>query len=193
MRKLTLADIKGPALYAPIRDDFRRRIIEEKKHRRVTVGDRVTLVFENRHTMMFQVEEMLRAEQISDRAGIQRELDVYNELIPGPGELSATLLIEVTDQAQIRPVLDGLIGLDEHTALELDGERVPARFEAGHSEEDRIAAVQYVRFQLTPAQAQKLGPGGPPASLLVDHPNYRHRTPLPDDVRAELARDLASE
>ncbi|HEY3353731.1 MAG TPA: DUF3501 family protein [Polyangia bacterium] len=193
MRKLTLSDIKGPRLYAPIRDDFRRRIIEEKKHRRVTVGDRVTLVFENRHTMMFQVEEMLRVEEITDPRGIQHELDIYNPLIPGPNELSATLLIEITDQAHIRAVLDSLIGLDQHTALAIAGARIPAEFEPGHSEEDRIAAVQYVRFRLTPAQAQAMAPGGPPVALLVDHPRYEHRTTLPDDVRAALAQDLASE
>jgi hypothetical protein len=192
VKKLTLADVQGPRRYAALRDDFRRRIIEEKRHRRVSVGDRVALVFENRHTMLFQVEEMLRAEQITEPAGIQHELDVYNPLIPGPNELSATLLIEITDAAQIRPQLDALIGLDEHVALAIGDARIPAQFEPGHSEEDRIAAVQYVRFALTPEQARALAPGGPEAALVIAHPNYQHRTVLADDVRAALAADLAA-
>src|SRR5688572_13421528 len=99
MKPIALSDIKGPVIYAGMRDDFRRRIIELKQHRRISVGDRVTLVFENRHTLMFQIEEILRAEGITARAQIQEEIDAYNQLMPTDDSLSATLFLEVPPDA----------------------------------------------------------------------------------------------
>src|SRR5436309_9402446 len=113
MNKVTLDEIAGIERYEQVRPEFRRRIIEMKKHRRVSVGDRVTLVFENHDTMLFQIQEMLRAERITDMDRVRDELDVYNALIPDRGALSATLLIEITDAAEIRPALLRLIGIDE--------------------------------------------------------------------------------
>ena len=88
MQKVTLDEIVGSERYEKIRDDFRRRIIELKKHRRLSVGDRITFVFENHETVLFQIQEMLRAERITDLDKIREEIAVYNELVPDPGELS---------------------------------------------------------------------------------------------------------
>src|SRR6476469_8340202 len=117
MRKLTRADIRGPQLYAAIRDDLRKRVIELKRARRVAVGPQVTLVFENRATMIFQIEEMCRAEQIHEPHKIQEELDIYNAILGDDGQLGATLLIEITDEADIPKTLERLIGLQEHVWL----------------------------------------------------------------------------
>src|SRR5215470_16717864 len=111
MQKVTLDEIVGSERYEKIRDEFRHRIIELKKHRRVSVGDYITLVFENHETVLFQIQEMLRAERITDIDKIRFEVDTYNELIPGEGELSTTLLIEITEQKHIRPALVKLIGI----------------------------------------------------------------------------------
>jgi hypothetical protein len=192
MQKLTLRDLKGPALYVPIREDFRRHIIAERRVRRVALGPSVALTFENRHTVMFQIEEMLRVEHITEPARMQEELDIYNPLIPGPHELSATLFVEITEQAEIRPMLNRLVGIDEHLSLRLGRERVPGRFEDGRSEADRISAVQYVRFPLTPAQVAALGAPQPPITLVIDHPGYQAETVLAPEVRAALAHDLAT-
>lgn len=194
MKKLTLADIAFPAVYEEQRAEFRRRIIAMKRDRRVLVGDRIALVFENRETMRFQIQEMCRVEGITDQAGIQAEIEVYNALIPAAGELSATLLIEVTDSEEIRPVLDGFVGLDQgdRVFLEFAGERVPALFEAGHSEEDRISAVHYVRFPFSP-EAQARFATCEAVALAIEHPGYTHRTPLAAGTLAALRADLAAE
>src|SRR5215471_3237495 len=110
MNKLSRKDIRGPRLYEPIRADLRRRVVELKHPRRIAVGPHVTLVFENRATMIFQIEEMLRAEQITDEGKIADEIAVYNSLLPDAGQLSATLFVEITEQKNIRPMLHRLVG-----------------------------------------------------------------------------------
>src|SRR5512147_1485818 len=145
MNKVELTDIMGNAAYEKGRDKFRQRIIELKRHRRVSVGDKVTLVFENRDTVIFQIQEMMRAEKISDLDKIREEIEVYNELIPGPGELSATLFLEIEDQTHLREDLLKFLGIDEAVYFEIGSHSIHARFEAGHSKEDKISAVQYVK------------------------------------------------
>ncbi|MEZ4367978.1 MAG: DUF3501 family protein [Kofleriaceae bacterium] len=189
IRPLTRDDVKGPALYAAIRDDFRRRIIELKRARRVLVGDRVSLVFENRHTLTAQVEEMLRAEHLTSDAQIAAELDVYNELMPTADTLSATLFIELPPGADARAELDRLIGLDEHLVLHVGPHALRAAFEPGRATSERISAVQYVRFPLPPAALAALRHEGTELVFEIDHPNYRHRAPAPTGMRASLAHD----
>ena len=104
MNKLALTDILPTRVYETVRDDLRKKVIAVKIDRRFSVGDNVTMVFENRATMIFQVQEMVRAEQITEPARIQDELNVYNELLPDAGELAATLFVEVTEQSKIRDV-----------------------------------------------------------------------------------------
>ena len=193
MQKLTIADIKDLVEYEKIREGFRRRIIEVKARRRVTVGDRVSFVFENRETALSQVQEMVRAERIVDPQKIQFEIDTYNALIPAPGELSATLFIEITDAADIRRELDRLIGLDGPGVVWFDlgsAGRVGGLFEAGHSNEERISAVHYVKFPFAPAQREAFSQAGD-LFLVIDHPAYRHRALVADATRRALAEDLA--
>jgi len=188
MKALTRADIKGPRLYAGMRDDFRKSIIELKAPRRVIVGDRVSLVFENRHTLMFQIEEILRAENISSEEGIAAELEVYQALMPTETSLSATLFIELPADADPYKELGALVGLDEHVVLHVGPHALRAAFEPGRSTEDRISAVQYLRFPMGDAKPALLAPGTELA-LEIDHPNYRHRVALGEATRASLARD----
>lgn len=192
VRPLTRSDIKGPALYAPIRDDFRKRIIELKRSRRVLVGDRVSMVFENRHTLTLQVEEMLRAEALTTDDQIAAELAVYNELMPTTDSLSATLFIELPQDADAKVELRKLVGLDEHVALLIGDHRVPARFEPNRSTDDKISAVQYVRFPLTGEAKAALLRDGTTLAVEIDHPGYRHRVTADPALRASLARDYAS-
>ena len=136
MRKVSLEDIAGPQRYGEMRDEFRRRIIELKRHRRVSVGDRVTLVFENFDTVLFQTQEMLHVERITDLDRVREEVEVYNELLPGENELSATLLIEITDQPRIA---DYLLAVG-HTALPpLVGIRQPSSVPATSSTDVQTA------------------------------------------------------
>jgi len=194
VRKPGLQDILPLALYEQVRNDYRRDIIEEKRRRRVHVGDRVTLLFENRRLVVYQVQEMCRAEKLATPGAIQAEIDTYAELLPGPGELSATLFVEIPDQRLARAELDRLSGLDERVSLVV-GDRAPVRvtFEPGHMTPERVAAVQYVRFSLDEGTRTDFIEGSIPVSVRIDHPSLRAETQVPGRVRESLARDLRAE
>ncbi len=191
VRPITRRDIKGPALYGPIRDDFRQRIIALKKPRRVLVGDRVSLVFENRHTLTLQIEEMCRAEGLTRDEQIEAEIEVYNALMPTSDSLSATLFIELPPDADPLVALKQLVGLDEHVLLHVGPHAIRAAFEEGRSTADKISAVQYTRYPLTAAARDTLQTPGTPIVIEIDHPNYRHRVECPEALRASLAGDYA--
>ncbi len=194
MRPLRTSDLAGLEVYARLRDDYRRAVIAYKRARRMAVGEKVTLLFEDRETLRFQVQEMLLVERIADPQHVQHELDVYNELMPGERELSATLFIEIEEQARIRPELDRLVGIDEHVSLQLgagaEARRIAARFDPKQFEEERVSAVQYIRFGLEPAEALLLADLRVPAALHIGHPSYRRSAPLPDELRRSLAAGL---
>src|SRR5215831_5050445 len=139
MRSVSLDDVAGLARYAEMRDEYRKRIIALKRARRISVGDKVSLVFENFDTVLFQIQEMLHAERIVDLDRVREEIEVYNELLPGEGELSATMLIEITDQSRIQEELEKLIGIDQAVFLEVAGDRLPGIFEEGRSKEDKLS------------------------------------------------------
>lgn len=188
VRPLTRSDIKGPKLYGPIRDDYRRRIIELKRARRVLIGDRVSMVFENRHTLTLQVEEMLRAENLTSEEQIAEEISVYNQMMPTVDSLSATLFIELPAEADAKVELRKLVGLDEHVILHIGEHHIKAEFEPHRSTEDKISAVQYLRFPLTAAIKSTLLSEGTKISLEIDHPNYQHKAMAPA-LRDSLAGD----
>lgn len=192
MRKVSLEDIAGPSRYGEMRDEFRQRIIALKRHRRVSVGDLVTLVFENFDTVLFQTQEMLHVERITDLDRVREELAVYNELLPGQDELSATLLIEITEQAAVAERLRRLIGIDEHVCLRVGGAAFRAHFEPGRSTAEKLSAVQYVRFRLSPEAVADFVSGGVEIELTIDHPDYQASTTLDAHQRASLAADLSA-
>jgi hypothetical protein len=180
--------------YEKVRDARRASVIELKRRRRVSVGRYVSLVFENRETVLFQIQEMCRAERIADDAKVREELDVYNALLPGPRELSATLFIEIEDMACIQPILDQLMGIDTGQCVWLQVGRefaVPGEFEAGHSDADKgkLAAVHFVRFRFSPEAARAFREAE--VHLVMDHPAERARTRLSNETRAALLPDLA--
>src|SRR5581483_9689438 len=197
MRKIERADVLNLYEYEKVRDRLRREVIAAKDRRRVPVGDRLSFLFENRQTVLFQIQEMIRAERIVAEERIQDEIDVYNELIPGPGELSATLMIEIEDRSRIKPELDRFMGIDtgQHVWLQIGREfAVPGEFEAGHSKEDKLSAVHFVRFRLPEAARRAFASPPPelPIALAVEHPRYRARAELAPETRAALREDLAA-
>lgn len=141
--------------------------------------------------MPFQIQEMIRAERLVADRRIQDEIDVYNELVPGPGELSATMMIEIEAQARVEAELTRFRGVDsgQQVWLEIaDEPAVPASFEPGRSTPERISAVHFVRFPLPVAARRALGRG--PAAIVVDHPRYRARTQLAEATRRARLEDL---
>lgn len=187
---VTLDEIIGLQRYEEVRDDVRRRIIELKKRRRVSVGDKVSFVFENHDTVWFQIQEMLRAEHIVDLDRVREEIAVYNQLLPRANELSATLFLEITDQAKIREELLRFRGIDECVRLELGSLELRGMFEPGRAKEDKLSAVQYVRFACPGEAVELLLDRSVPAYLVVDHPHYKARAELTPSLRASLAEDL---
>jgi hypothetical protein len=192
MNKLTREDIQLNDQYARERENTRKTIIALKKLRRVEVGDRLTFTFENRETIRYQIQEMMRIEHISDEQKIQFELDVYNELIPERDTLSATMFIEIQDQDKIKTFLDQFQGLDQSNTvvLRVNGEESPARFEEGHSKEDRISAVHYVKFHLNDNQKKNFRNGD--VVLEVRHPSYNAGAKLTPEQKQEIGKDLES-
>ena len=192
VRPITRADIKGTALWAQIRDDYRNRVIEMKKHRRVLLGDVVELVFDNRLTLTMQIEEICRLENLTRDDQINDEIALTNELMPTENSLAATLFIALPQDANLKDRLRALVGLDEHVILHIGPHAIRAAFEPGRSTEERISAVQYTRYPLSPeAKAALLAPGTPIA-VEIDHPNYRYRVQCPEEMRASLAADYGA-
>ena len=188
MKPLTMSDSWPNAVYEGVRDQFRREVIEAKKLRRVHVGPSMSLLFENRLTVKFQVQEILRAEHISEPEQAAEELAGFNGMLPLAGELSATLMIELLgEDAAVKAELRRLTGIGDHVWLEIAGQRVQGRFDAGWDDGTRAAAVQFVRFPVPDAARFAKGP----AAVVVDHPAYPHRTELSGEVRRSLAQDLS--
>ncbi len=192
MKKLTLDDVKNLHEYELIRDDWRREVIAVKERRRVLLGPKMSLVFENRLTVLNQVQEMCRIERLARPEAVQAELDVYNELLPGPGEVAATLFIEIPGEGDIRPELDRLVGLGRkgHLKMTVGGRAVPAVFLEGQEADDKISAVQYVRFPVGQGEDVRKAVETGPVSVVVDHPAYGASAVLGPETREELARDL---
>jgi hypothetical protein len=191
---IRLADVVNFFEYEKVREERRRRVIALKTKRRVEVGEYLSFVFENRETLLFQIQEMCRAERIVDEARVQDEIDVYSALLPGAGELSATLFIEIAEKDDIKPVLDRFMGIDtgRHVWFEVGpGLVVPGSFEADHSDEEKgkLAAVHFVRFAFSPPAIDAFRRAE--VDLVVDHPAARARTRLRPETKAELLTDLA--
>jgi len=192
MKPVEAGEILNLYEYERVREARRREIIALKAQRRVGVGRYLSFVFENHQTVWFQIQEMLRAERIVDDAKIADEIEVYNSLLPRPGELAATMFIEIGESSLIQPVLDSLLGIDlgEHVRLEVGPHVVVGQFEAGHSDEERgkLSAVHFVRFALPPAARRAFGEAE--VALVADHPGDRGRTVLSAAVRRRLSEDL---
>jgi hypothetical protein len=191
MQKLRIEDTWNILEYEKKRGEFRRRIIQIKKKRRIAVGEHITLVFENRDTMLFQVQEMIRIERIVDEAQIAQEIEVYNSLIPAESELSATLFVEAQERSELRSLLRQLVGLDQYITLRIgDHFAVPARFEEGRSLNGQISSIQYIRFPFTAEQRAAFCNGSKPVSIVISHPNYQANATLSTETLAALVQDF---
>src|SRR3569623_334334 len=192
VRPITRADIKGPALWAQIRDDYRNRVIELKKHRRVLIGDGVELVFDNRLTLTMQIEEICRLENLTRDDQINDEIALTNQLMPSEDSLAATLFIALPQDDKLKERLAALVGLAEHVVLHIGLHAVRGAFEPGRSTEERISAVGYCRYPMTPDVKAALLTPGTPIAVELGHPNYRYRVQCPEEMRASLAADYGA-
>lgn len=193
MPKLSRSDLMSLEQYSTGRKEFRARVLEHKRNRIVTVGPNASWCFEDRLTIQYQVQEMLRVERIFEAAGIADELAAYNPLIPDGSNWKVTFLIEYPDADERRVKLGALKGVEDRCWVEVGGfERVYAIADEDLEREndEKTSAVHFLRFELTPPMAEQVKAGAA-ISIGVDHENYRHEVrPLPTSVRDSLATDL---
>lgn len=197
MRPIERGEVLGLAEYEAIREQFRARVIAEKKMRRVQLGPRASAVFENRDTVLLQIQEMLRTERITRPAAVQHEIDTYNELLAGKDELSCTVMIEIADRDEREAFLAAAAGLEKHVWLVVGSQRIAARTNGRDgAAADRTTAVHYLKFALPARLAEALrGAASGSATvthleLAVDHPAYEARAVLPAETILQLGEDL---
>ena len=192
MQKLTLSDLYTLEGYARERPAFRTRILAHKQARKVHVGPHLTLLFEDRLTVQYQVQEMLRIERIFEAPAIQDELDSYNPLIPDGTNLKATLLIEYEDPAERARKLVELHSIENHIAMHI-GDLPPiiasADEDLERSADNKTSAVHFLRFELNPAHIAAFKRSAETA-IAIEHPAYTHRVVLDTVARKVLADDL---
>jgi hypothetical protein len=192
MQPLSRQDLISLEQYAEQRGDFRARVMAHKKTRQVPIGAHATLYFEDRLTMQYQVQEMLRAERIFEADGIQEELDAYNPLIPDGSNWKATFMIEFDDVDERRDALARLLGIEDKLWVQAgDQDKVYAIADEDleRATEDKTSAVHFVRFELTPAMVSAVKAGSP-VRMGSDHADYRYEAELAPAARDALANDL---
>lgn len=194
MDKLTAADLMSLEHYARERTAFRARVLEHKRHRRLAIGPNMSWCFEDRLTIQYQVQEMLRAERIFEPAGIAEELAAYNPLIPDGADWKATLLIEYPEVPERQRQLTLLKGIESRCWVEVRGHSpvyAIADEDLERENEEKTAAVHFLRFALTADMIAAMR-GGAALSAGTDHPHYRHWVdPVPETVKAALLADVA--
>ncbi len=191
MEPVNKSELLSLGAYEEIRDRFRARVVQEKKRRRIAVGDNMTAIFENRDTVLFQVQEMLRTERITSDSGIAHELQTYNSLIPEQHGLSITLFVEYTDKDERDRMLVELAGMESQVFMAVDDVRVEGVPQDRGERTDRTTAVHYFKFALGPDLAKAIASGGATVALGVDHPAYQAVTTLGAASLEALRDDLA--
>lgn len=194
MQKLAVEDLLTLERYARERPAFRTRVLEHKRDRQLAVGPHVTWLFEDRLTMQYQVQEMLRVERIFEPEGISEELESYNPMIPDGTNWKATLLIEYPNESERRQQLTQLKGIEDRCWVQVAGqERVFAIADEDleRENEEKTSAVHFLRFELTPAMIAALR-GGSELAVGIDHPRYNHVIqPVRPAVRTSLLADFS--
>jgi len=192
LKTIAFEEILSLGDYGRVRDRLRLLFIHEKERRRLHVGSHLTLLFENAQTAWYQIEEMIRAEKMTERDAIAHEIETYNDLLPGAGEIAATLLIEYAEAQERDAALVRLVGLERHLWLKAGAQRIAARFDDRQMSEERISSVQFVKFKLEGVDAAKFlelaGKGE--VAVEADHPSLAARGAIGGLLAASLAEDL---
>ena len=193
MEKLTRESLYSLEQYAGLRDRFRDDVMAHKRNRRLALGTNATLYFEDRMTMQYQVQEMLRIERTFEADGIQEELDAYNPLIPDGSNWKATFMVEFPDVDERKAMLSRLVGIEEKTWLQVgDLDRIwpIADEDLERADADKTSAVHFLRFELSPEQVRALKDGSPLAAG-IDHEIYQVEIrPVAENIRQSLLKDL---
>jgi hypothetical protein len=190
MKPIQRSELLDLGAYEEVRERFRARVISVKRPRYVSLGPAMTVLFENRDTVLFQVQEMLRTERITNEKAILHELSTYNELIPADHELSATVFVEFPEREERERMLTALAGVEDDFYLLAGGERLAVVPDRRGTDPTRTMAVQYVKFPLSSAAEAALRAGTGALALGVDHPAYRAVVTFAPETVASLRDDL---
>ena len=190
MRKLKFGDIVDIAEYEKRRPEFRRRIMQIKDQRRIDVGPFITYLFETIEMQLYQVQEMMRSERIVHEEMILKEMEVYNELIPEHHQLSASVFIAIEDRQELQRFVTRAIDLPDHTYLLVDKNRIVPTFDSRQISVNRLSAIQYITYQLSPEQVEKFAKADSRVFLGFDHPLYTHEVELTMEQRETLHGDM---
>jgi len=193
MDKLTRDDLMSLEEYAKQRKEFRNKVLEHKKPRKVRLSDHATLYFEDRMTMQYQIQEMLRVERIFEQEGIQDELDAYNPLIPDGSNLKATFMVEYEDVEERKKALAELIGVEDKVWIQIDGRDkvyAIADEDMDREDEDKTSSVHFMRFEFTPEMVEAVRSGAA-INMGIDHQNLSvDVSPVSEETRQALAADF---
>ena len=192
MAKIIKKDLLDIIEYEKIRDVYRKDIINYKKNRRISLGPNLTIVFENKKTLMFQIQEIMRAERLVHDKQIQNEIDVYTSIMPPKGGLSATLFLEVTEERKIKSVLNSFIGLSlgNFVYFQIGDKKVNAVFETGREKEDNISSVHYIQFNFDQDNLDDFKKSNIRVALVIDFKDYGYSVEIINEVRDSLINDF---
>lgn len=190
MGKIQIEDLYTTEQYESVRPEYRQRMMDVKKPRRINVGPLFNFLFENKDTMKYQIQEMIRIEGILESKAIQHEIDTYNEMVPGPDEIKATLLIEIDDPAARAYKLKELVGVQDCVSLLIARDyQVHADFDDRQVTDGKISSVHYLTFSLS-REAADAFLSTSEVEILVNHPAYSYQASLTDEQLSALKEDL---
>jgi hypothetical protein len=190
---ITRQDIPSLSIYRQGREAYVNKMIQYKKDRRVKLGDHISVLFENKQTVLFQILELIHNEDLTDEREIEEYVEIYSPMLPGDDELSATLFVESDNQTELTRLLIELKGIEQHLTLYVGGEAIRAVFEEEHDDREFTTSVHYLKFPLTGTAKAYIANGSTEHEelrLVLDHPNLHAETTLSAETVAALARDL---
>lgn len=190
MRKIKLSDIIDIAEYERRRNDYRSKIMIEKDKRRIHVGPKITYLFETFDTMVYQVQEMMRAERIVAEEAIMEEINTYNELVPNANQLSASMFIEISDVEGRKDFLTKIVTLPDHTYLLVNDEKIMAEFDPRQGSDDKLSSVQYIKFSLSEMQAEQFNKSDSRIVFGFDHDEYNFEHEINDETKSIFSNDF---
>ncbi|WP_198851449.1 DUF3501 family protein [Alicyclobacillus sp. SO9] len=184
-------DLQSLQEYGNQRQQYIRDMIEKKNQRRVRLAPDVSLLFENKDTVLYQIQELIFGEDLENESEIAEYIDIYSPMLPGDNELSGTLFIEMDNQEKLEEMLARLKGIENHLYMQIGNERIQAVFEEEHDDREFTTSVHYLKFPLTPSAAKAMtSDTGVVVKLVLDHPELQADMKLDPATIASLGKDL---
>lgn len=188
---ITRQDIVPLKTYRQGRDEYLQKMIAYKNARRLRLGEHISLLFENKNTVLFQIQELLDCEDLEDQGEIDEYIDIYSGMLPGENELSATLFIELDDQLKLTELLTKLKGIEHYLSFTVGDETIQAVFEEEHDDREFTTSVHYLKFPFTETAKNYLLTGTGNVTLTLNHPYLTVKSPLSQDCLKSLQKDLS--